>query len=68
MRPQLDFLVKDKPWKHTMRALNASKNSKRDGWTYAWFMARASYEYSRSRGLTRRESFAGAWELFWEKL
>lgn len=29
-------------------------------------MARASYAYSRAHGLTRREAFAGAWELFWE--
>ena len=50
------------------RALRAIKAKRRGGWTYAWFMARASYEYSRARGLTRREAFGGAWELFWEKL
>ena len=32
----------------------------------AWRMAVASYAYSRSHGLSRRESLAGAWELFVE--
>ena len=50
--------------KWTWRALSA----KRTGWRFAWLMARASYEYSCACGLTRRESFGGAWELFWEKL
>ena len=51
---------KTKMWK----ALNSANRD----WMFAWSMARASYEFSRSHGLTRRDSFAGAWELFWEKL
>lgn len=51
--------------KHMMRALNTKR---KDGVLFAWMMARASYEYSRSHGLTRRQSVSGAWELFWEKL
>ena len=30
-----------------------------------WHMALASYSYSRWHGLTRWDSFTGAWSLFW---
>lgn len=36
------------------------------GVRYRLYMAMASYEYSHTHGLTRREALAGALELFWE--
>ena len=61
----IDLGYSDAVAKHINRAINYRKE---EGLIRAWLMARASYAYSRSNGLSIHEALAGAIELFRESL